>query len=359
MPSLLPDAAWPLRRRCETIARLWALQYAALQLTLLRDHGEPALTEFKYRILRKHQQAHFLDGVAKLGIARDLPPAVIAGRYHYLSNQVGGLGMEYVEESPRKVWIRYLAPQWGFPGAGLFAVPSRSARAVFAGWHAHNGASLGCLRLGFVLTKLYQDGEPYDEGYFEEHDGDLAPEERLQCRPVTTSPDFDPARAPRLEPAAWPDERRHRANRSFARGYVEDGVRTLLEMLGVHAACAVVAGALRAVAIQYQHEWRELFGVAGDRARDLATLLGGLAELAGEEPVVREEAPGRVVLERTPRLFADGEAVPAEVHEALFALPRMCAKLHGARVRLSPAARRPEGAARDVWLVEDVKGRLF
>jgi hypothetical protein len=140
---------------------------------------------------------------------------------------------------------------------------------------------------------------------------------------------------------------------------VEDGVRTLLEMLGVHAACAVVAGALRAVAIQYQHEWRELFGVAGDRARDLATLLGGLAELAGEEPVVREEAPGRVVLERTPRLFADGEAVPAEVHEALFALPRTCAKLHGARVRLSPAARRPEGAARDVWLVEDVKGRLF
>ena len=72
MPSLLPDAAWPLQRRCETIARLWALQYAALQLTLLRDHGEPALTEFKYRILRMHQKAHFLDGVAKLGPLRFL-----------------------------------------------------------------------------------------------------------------------------------------------------------------------------------------------------------------------------------------------------------------------------------------------
>jgi hypothetical protein len=109
------------------------------------------------------------------------------------------------------------------------------------------------------------------------------------------------------------------------------------------------------VAIQYHHEWRDLFGVTGDRARGLTALLGGLAELAGEEPVVREEAPGRLVVERTPRLFATGEAVPAEVHQALFALPQMCAKLHGSRVRLT----RPEPAAREVWIVEDVKDRLF
>jgi hypothetical protein len=350
MPPLLSDDACPLARRSTTIAGLWALQYAALQLTLLREKGEPALTEFKYRILHMHHKAHFVDGLRKLGIARDLPPAVIAGRYHYLSNQVGGLGMEYVEESPRKVWIRYLAPSWGFPGAGLFAVPARSARAVFAGWHAHNGASLGCPRLGFVLTKLYQEGEPYDEGYFEEHDRDLAPDERLQCRPVTASPGFDPARAPRLDPAAWPDERRHRANRNFARGYVEDGIRTLLEMLGVHAACGLVAQALRAVAIQSAHELRETLGVHDAGARGLARLLASLAELAGEEPVVREEAAGRFVIERTPRVLAGG-GVPVEVHRALFAFPETCARLQGARVRLTPAG--------DAWVVEDVEDRLF
>jgi hypothetical protein len=347
---ILSDATWPLERRCATIARLWALQYAALQLTLLREKGEPALTEFKYRILHMHHKAHFLDGVRTLGIARDLPPAVIAARYHYLSNQVGGLGMEYVEESPRKVWIRYLAPSWGFPGAGLFAVPSRAARAVFAGWHAHNGTSLGCPRLGFVLTKLYQDGEPYDEGYFEEHDRDLASDERIQYRPVTASPDFDPAGAPRLDPAAWPDERRHRANRNFARGYVEDGIRTLLEMLGVHAACGLVAQALRAVAIQYSHELRESFGIGDDCARGLARLLASLAELAGEEPVVREEGAGRVVIERTPRVLA-GAGVPVAVHRALFAFPEMCVRLHSARVRLTVSG--------DAWVVEDVKDRLF
>jgi hypothetical protein len=357
MPPILSEAEWPLRRRAETIGRLWALQYAALQLTLLRERGEPALTEFKYRILHMHQRAHFLDGVRKLGISRDLPPAVIAGRYHYLSNQVGGLGMEYVEESPRRVWIRYLAPSWGFPGAGLFAVPSRSARAVFAGWHAHNGSSLGCPRLGFVLTKLYQDGEPYDEGYFEEFEHDLAPEDRLQCRPVTRSPDFDPARAPRLDPAEWPEERRHRANRNFARGYVEDGVRTLLEMLGVHTACALVAQALRAVAIQTYHELGTTLGSAGDGARGLARLLAGLAELAGEAVECREERPGRWLLERAPRMLAGG-GVPAEVHRALLAFPAMCARLHGARVRLTSAALAAEGAPRDVWVVEDTRERL-
>jgi hypothetical protein len=357
MPLLVPETAWPLRRRCETIGRLWALEYAALQLTLLRERGEPALTEFKYRILHRHQRAHFLGGLQKLGIARDLPPAVIAGRYHYLSNQVGGLGMEYVEESPRKVWIRYLAPSWGFPGAGLFAVPSRSARAVFAGWHAHNGLSLGCPRLGFVLTKLYQDGEPYDEGYFEEHERDLAPEERLQCRPVTSSPDFDAARAPRLDPAAWPDERRHRANRNFARGYVEDGVRTLLEMLGVQAACALVAQALRAVAIQCHHELVATLEPGGEGAGALARLLAGLAELAGEEVEWREEQPGRFVVERAPRMLAGGD-VPAEVQRVLFAFPAMCARLQGPRVRLTLAALRAEGAPRDTWVAEDVRERL-
>lgn len=355
---LLDPRDWPLRRRCETIARAWALQYAALQLTLLRERGEPALTEFKYRILHRHHRAHFLPGLAKLGIARDLPPAVIAARYHYLSNQIGGLDMEYVEESPRKVWIRYLAPAWGWPGAALFAVPSRSARAVFAGWHAYNGVALGCPRLGFVLTKLYQDGEPYDEGYFQEFDHDLAPEERLQCRPVVTAPDFDPARAPRLDPAAWPEERRLRATRNFARGYVEDAVRTLLELFGVAATVGLVEHAFRAYAIQYAHQLWAQFGIPDRGARGVARLLAALAELADEAPVWVEEGPGRVVLGRTPRLLADPEVPPA-VHRALFALPAMLARLSSPRVRVTLVALAAEGAPRDQWAIEDVPGRLF
>ena len=94
---------WPLKRRCETIARFWGLHWSAIQLVILREHGGEDLARFKYQILRAHQRSHFLEGVAKLGIDRSLPPAVIAGRYHYFSNAIGGLTMEYIEESERKV----------------------------------------------------------------------------------------------------------------------------------------------------------------------------------------------------------------------------------------------------------------
>ena len=131
MPSSPPAplSDWPLRRRCEIIARFWGLHWSAVQLVVLRDKGERDLAAFKYAILRRHQRSHFLPGIAKLGIDRSLPPAVVAGRYHYFSNAIGGLAMEYVEESPRKVWIRYLPPAWSFPGQSLFAVPASVERA--------------------------------------------------------------------------------------------------------------------------------------------------------------------------------------------------------------------------------------
>src|SRR5665213_3608550 len=117
----LPESDWPLDRRCVTIADFWRLQWGAVQMGLLRGLGGAELAEFKERILRRHQRGHFLDGLTKLGISRDLPPAVIAGRYHYLSNMLGGLSMEYIEETPKKVWVRYHAPSWSFTGLSLIA----------------------------------------------------------------------------------------------------------------------------------------------------------------------------------------------------------------------------------------------
>jgi hypothetical protein len=79
-------------------------------LTILREKGGGALATFKNEILRRRQRSHFLQGVDKLGIGRSLPLAVIAAPYHDLANSMGGLPMEYIEESSSKVRIRYLAP---------------------------------------------------------------------------------------------------------------------------------------------------------------------------------------------------------------------------------------------------------
>ena len=144
----LPD--WPVVECRDMTARLWTRQWSALQFIIMRDRGEEALATLRQAILRRHQRAKFLKGVDKLGISRDLPPAVIAGTYHYLSNMIGGLRMQYAEENAKKVWVRYLPPSWSFPGPSICAIPSSAQRRMFAGWHPQNGKSLGCPRLGFV-----------------------------------------------------------------------------------------------------------------------------------------------------------------------------------------------------------------
>lgn len=359
MNSYVPPSLseWPLKRRCETIARFWGLHWSAIQLTVLRDKGEQDLAALKYAILRRHQRSHFLQGVDKLGIDRALPPAVIAGRYHFLSNAIGGLTMEYIEESPRKVWIRYLPPAWSFPGQSLFAVPASVERAMFAGWHPFNGRSLGTKRLGFVVTKLYQQGEPYDEGYFLEYDRDLDDDECLRCAPVTTSPDYDPDAAPKLDPSIWPEDRLVKAKRNFALGYVEDAIQTLLEMYGVHQAAGLIAHAARLVAIQFLGEFKASFALPGNKAADLVALLQVLSDLAGET-CTATPAKGGIAVVRTSRILAHAP-VAEEIYVALDAFVAMSAKVMSPRIRATRCRSAAAEGVQEEWLIENAEQRLF
>ncbi len=350
-------ADWPLDRKCRTVARFWSQQWGAIQLTILREKGEGALADFKFKILNRHQRNHFLSGVDRLGISRDLPPAVIAGRYHYLSNIIGGLEMEYIEESPKKVWVRYLPPAWSFPGLSICAVPSSAPRRMFAGWHPYNGPSLGTNRLAFVVTKTFQDGEPYDEGYFEEFDYDLTPDERLQFRVVTRSPDFDPAAAPKLDPKQWPADRLSKAFRNFSRGYLRDGVMTSLEMFGLHGAARIVAQAVRLCALQHVLDFAAGFGIAGRSAADLARCFALLSYLGEEQPTLSSDGAGRYILRRQPKVFGRDE-IADEIWQALFAYQEMAAKVFSASIRATRSA--PVGSAEhEEWIFENTPHRLF
>src|SRR3712207_8078819 len=144
--------------------------------------------------------------ICKLGL-EGLPHAVAAAQYHYLSNRIGGVSVEYVRESDRKAWIRYPPPRWLWHGTAVCAVPGEVSRAMLLGWHAQNGVSLGNPRLGFVCTKQAADGQPGLEGYYLEHDRDLAPEERLRFARHEDAPDFDPGAAPWVAASDWPGER--------------------------------------------------------------------------------------------------------------------------------------------------------
>ncbi len=350
---------WPQDRRYELISDLWVSLWSSIQLCILRDKGADDLVRFKTLILRMHQRTHFLDGLDKLHIDRSLPPAVVAARYHYLSNTIGGLNLEYIEESPKKVWIRYLPPVWSYPDLSLVAVPSSVQRAVFSGWHPFNGISLGAPQLGFVVTKVVQEGEPYDEGYFLEYDHPLEPDERVQYLPSPSSPDFDPSLAPRLDPLEWPKERLDKAKCNFARGYVEDGIRTAVQMYGEHAGSALIAHASRLCALVKFEKQRVELGVQGSDARSLVQVFAALSQCAGEEFNVEERCPGEYSVTRRNQLFA-GQPLHLDTFTALFQYQLMAARMLSARIRMTMASVQVEdGAVIEKWTVKDCAERLY
>ena len=109
-------------------------------------------------MFRHQHQEKFLASFDKLGL-RGLPDAVACAGYHYLSNRIGGVPVEYMRESDRKAWVRFVPPRWVYPGAAICGIPSEVSRAMLRGWYAQNGVSLGNPRLGFVCTALTTDGQ--------------------------------------------------------------------------------------------------------------------------------------------------------------------------------------------------------
>ena len=143
-----------------------------------------------FRVFRRQQQERFLPGLEKLGLSH-LPPAVAAAQYHYLSNWIGGVCVEYMYESDRKAWIRYPPPRWIWRGTAICGVPGEVSRAMLRGWHANNGVSLGNPNLGFVCTKQSVDGQDGLEGYYCEYDHPLEIDQRLVFARHLEAPLFD------------------------------------------------------------------------------------------------------------------------------------------------------------------------
>ncbi len=352
---LSPDA-WPLPRQCDFISRLYWLWVGGMTVVTLAQHGEETVVKWRFKMLNRHQTGHFVEGLKKLGIDPDRePPAVVAAKYHYFSNGLGGLDMEMVEESPKKAWIRYNSP-YVPDGTGWLANPPSVGRAPFEGWHPYNAVRLNQPRLGFVLCRGFADGEPYAEGYFMEYDHELAEEERFRIDPSETMPEFDPETAPRLDPQVWPPDRIAKSKRNFGRGYVEESILSLFELLDTPTIVKIVRRSYEGIAIQYGRQLLGELGIEGADARALAAFMKLMADMAGDASELVCVSPGKCVLRTSRRrLFETGEA-PAEVHRAMFGFVEMMAKIMGRRIRASLTALKEEGAPHDEMVFEDVSG---
>ncbi len=253
-----------------------------LQLMVSTNQPNAVVGNWMFRLFRRQHLDKFLTSFEKLGLS-DLPDAVACAKYHVLSNNLGGVGVEYMYESDQKAWVRFRYPRWMYHGPTICGVPLEVSRGFLNGWYAHNGVSLNNSRLGFVCVSEDMTGEFGLCGYFQEYDHDLAPEERLRFAKGERPPAFDPDIQPSVPLDQWSDERKAKANRNYALNYIRNG---LSELVGVMAPSEAVSLAKRAaglIGLQYFQETAALIDAKDGGLQDCALYLADMFRGMGDE----------------------------------------------------------------------------
>jgi hypothetical protein len=335
----------------QAVARLYHAWFTGLILATIARRGTASAAELLFHVFRRQHHATFLPGLTKLGLD-GLPHAVAAARYHYLSNQIGGVRVEYMEESERKAWVRYAPPRWIWQGTAICAIPSEVSQAILHGWHGHNGVTLGNPRLGFVCTKQTTDGQDGLEGYYYEYDRPLEPEERVRFARGEEAPPFDPARAPVLPSATWPQERLDKAARNYAMEYIRTTLPEMIDRFGPADARYLAGTAARQIGMHFFDECRALMGATEPGIAGFATFFARLAEAQGDAVSVEPAADGGVVIRQRGWRLMRGLG---PLHEAAFdcwnELWAGCLAAHDRHLRRTVIAREDWGDPTFAWQV--------
>jgi hypothetical protein len=290
--------------RWRSVADLYHAYFTGLILTVVTRRGTADAAEFVFRVFRRQQQERFLPGLEKLGLS-GLPPAVAAAQYHYLSNWIGGVSVEYMYESDRKAWIRYPPPRWIWRGTAICSVPGEVSRAMLRGWHANNGVALGNPNLGFVCTKQTVDGQDGLEGYYYEYDHALEVDQRLVFARHLEAPMFDAEKAPALPVSSWPKPRLEKAHRNYAMEYVRTAAPVAVQLFGPEDAGYLLHITGKLIGMQYFDEIAGSFGSGRGSAKAFAEFLRTLFEAQDDEPNMYKSGKGIEISQATWKLMAD------------------------------------------------------
>jgi len=262
-------------------ANLHHAYFLGLQLMVANQCDSDVVERWIFRLFRRQHEAKFLAGLEKLDLV-GLPDAVACARYHVLSNSIGGVPVEYMEEGPHKAWVRFRYPRWMFDGPALCGIPEGASLGFLRGWYAHNGVSLNNPRLGFVCVSEDLSGEFGMCGYFREYPRQLLPDERLQFARDELPPPFDATAQPAPPSAQWNAERLQKANRNYALEYVRNGLIELSATIGAAQAEAIGSKAARLIGLQYYRATAAAVaahdGDARDAAHYLCTMMRGLGD---------------------------------------------------------------------------------
>ena len=279
-------------------AELHHQYFLGLQLMVAVEEPHTAVFDWMFRLFRRQHEEKFLSSFSKLGL-EDLPHAIACAKYHVLSNGVGGVVVEYMEESDKKAWVRFRYPRWMFSGPVICGIPVEAGRGFLHGWYAQNGVSLNNPRLGFVCVSEDVTGQFGLCGYFKEYDHDLSPEQRLQFAPAEVVPSFDSSRQPSPPSGEWNELRLIKANRNYAVEYIRNGIRALIEVLGRPRAEELARRSARLIGLQhYPRMAQQVDAVDGDVA-DAAKFLVDIMSGMGDRCSLETHSDGSIVITQT------------------------------------------------------------
>jgi hypothetical protein len=336
-----PADTAPDGRACSAVAILYHAWFTGLILMVGSRKGADAVGTWVQRTFRRQHEAKFLASFEKLGLS-ELPHAIACARYHYLSNRIGGVEVEYMPESDRKAWVRFPHPRWLYEGTALCGVPESVSHGFLRGWYAENGPSLGNPRLGFVCTSQDMTAEYGFSGYFIEEDQPLDDSERLRFRSDEEPPRFDPECAPRLDPTVWTPVRLARAHRNYAMDYVTNGVTELLGQLGGEG-LVLARLAARLVGRQFHRRLQDALGHAPGGLVGFARLLEAMAAGEGNGATTTHAAGGVTVTWPRVRFLQDVATDPDDAFHAWTGLWEGCLSAHDRFLALE-ATRVEQGA---------------
>ncbi|WP_373088539.1 hypothetical protein [Sneathiella sp.] len=301
--------------RYAAVASLYHAFFTGLFLSVTLRKDRLAAGELCFQVFRRQHHEKFLSSFEKLGLT-GLPDAVACAQYHYLSNGVGGVPVEYMYENDEKAWVHFCHPRWMYEGAALCGMPIEVSHGFLKGWYGQNGVSLKNPRLGFVCTSQDMDGQYGMAGYFKVFDHDLAPEERLQFSPGEIAPAFDPAAAPKLEAGNWPEERLQKANRNYAMEYAKNALLELAEIFGPADAAYLGGITAQLIGKQFYRQTADMLGVTGDSPSAFADYFSAMIDGHDDEVTVETDGNAILVRQKGWRLMRGTGPHPPSVFEA-------------------------------------------
>ncbi|MEM6710229.1 MAG: hypothetical protein AAF648_15725 [Pseudomonadota bacterium] len=285
-----------------------------LQLMVATNQDNAVVGEWMFRLFRRQHEEKFLPSFEKLGLTT-LPDAVACARYHVLSNNLGGVGVEYAEESERKAWVRFRYPRWMYHGPTICGVPLEVSRGFLKGWYGQNGVSLNNPRLGFVCVSEDMTGEFGLCGYFYEYDHELAPDERLKFAKDERPPNFADTPQPEVPLDRWTETRREKANRNYAMTYIRNGLAELAPAAGVDTARDLGQRAATLIGLQYYQDTAARVGVPDGALNDFAAYLKRMFEGMGDTVSIEPDGERLLLRQSGLRIIRD---LPEPEAELLF-----------------------------------------